>query len=62
MNSCIPGKICGVVTMTDISKDAMEMADYNARLNKINNRCIFSCGDLFDAVDDFVRGDGDRHP
>lgn len=40
-----------VVTMTDVSKDALEMADYNARLNKINHRCIFSCGDLFDAID-----------
>ena len=41
-----------VVTMTDVSKDALNMAMSNAGLNGVNRRCIFLLGDMFDAVPD----------
>ena len=43
----VPG---AVVTMTDSSEDALNVAIGNARLNKVNKRCMFLLGDMFDAI------------
>ena len=43
----VPGAI---VTMTDVSEDALRTAMGNAALNKVSSRCIFSLGSMFDAV------------
>ena len=43
----VPGAI---VTMTDISEDALRTAMGNAGLNGVNKRCIFCLGNMFDAI------------
>lgn len=39
-----------IVTMTDVSKEALEVAIKNARINSVNKRCTFLPGDLFEAI------------
>lgn len=39
-----------IVTMTDISEAALEVAIKNSRLNNVNKRSIFLLGDLFEAI------------
>ena len=39
-----------IVTMTDVSEDALQTAMSNAGLNGVNKRCSFLLGDMFDAV------------
>lgn len=39
-----------IVTMTDVSEDALHMAMTNAGLNKVNRKCVFLQGDMFDAL------------
>jgi release factor-specific protein-(glutamine-N5) methyltransferase len=41
-----------IVTMTDVSEEALKTAMGNAGLNGVNRRCIFLLGDMFDAVPD----------
>ena len=41
-----------VVTMTDVSEEALHTAMGNAGLNGVNRRCIFLLGDMFDALPD----------
>ena len=43
----VPGAI---VTMTDVSEEALRTAMGNAALNGVNKRCIFSLGSMFDAI------------
>ena len=43
----VPGAI---VTMTDVSEDALQTAMSNAGLNGVNRRCSFLLGDMFDAI------------
>ena len=43
----VPGAI---VTMTDVSEEALRTAMSNAGLNGVNRRCIFLLGDMFDAL------------
>ena len=38
------------VTMTDLSDEALHTAMGNAGINKVNKRCIFLVGDMFDAL------------
>lgn len=45
--SKVPG---AVVTMTDVSEEALHTAIGNAGLNGVNRRCIFLLGDMFDAI------------
>ena len=47
--SKVPGAI---VTMTDVSEEALSTAMGNAGLNGVNRRCIFLLGDMFEAVPD----------
>ena len=39
-----------IVTMSDVSEDALHTAMSNAGLNKVNRQCVFLLGDLFDAL------------
>lgn len=39
-----------IVTMTDVSEEALQTAMSNAGLNGVNRRCIFLLGDMFNAV------------
>ena len=39
-----------VVTMTDVSEDALKTAMGNASLNGVSRRCIFALGSMFDAI------------
>ena len=39
-----------LVTMTDVSEEALHTAMGNAGINKVNKRCIFLLGDMFDAL------------
>ena len=39
-----------IVTMTDVSEEALQTAMSNAGLNGVNRRCVFLLGDMFDAV------------
>lgn len=39
-----------IVTMTDISEDALKTAMENAGLNEVNRQCVFLLGDMFDAL------------
>jgi release factor-specific protein-(glutamine-N5) methyltransferase len=41
-----------IVTMTDVSEEALHTAMGNAGLNWVNRRCIFLLGDMFEAVPD----------
>ena len=41
-----------IVTMADVSEDALQTAMSNAGLNGVNRRCIFLLGDMFAAVPD----------
>ncbi len=41
-----------IVTMTDVSEEALHTAMGNAGLNDVNRRCIFLLGDMFSAVPD----------
>lgn len=41
-----------IVTMTDVSEEALHTAMGNAGLNSVNRRCIFLLGDMFNAVPD----------
>jgi release factor-specific protein-(glutamine-N5) methyltransferase len=41
-----------IVTMTDVSEDALNTAIGNAGLNGVNRRCIFLLGSMFEAVPD----------
>ncbi|MBR3124571.1 MAG: peptide chain release factor N(5)-glutamine methyltransferase [Mogibacterium sp.] len=41
-----------VVTMTDVSEEALHTAMGNAGLNGVNRRCIFLLGNMFDALPD----------
>lgn len=43
----VPGAI---VTMTDVSEEALQTAMSNAGLNGVNRRCSFLLGDMFDAI------------
>ncbi len=39
-----------IVTMTDISEEALKTAMSNAALNEVNRQCVFLKGDMFDAL------------
>ena len=39
-----------IVTMADISEEALKTAMSNASLNNVNRKCVFLRGDLFDAL------------
>ena len=39
-----------IVTMTDLSEDAIRTAMSNAELNEVNRKCVFLQGDMFDAL------------
>ena len=39
-----------IVTMADISEEALKTAMSNASLNNVNRKCVFLLGDLFDAL------------
>ena len=39
-----------LVTMTDVSEKALKTAMANAALNKVNRKCVFLLGDMFDAL------------
>ena len=39
-----------IVTMTDISEEALKTAMQNAGLNEVNRKCVFLRGDMFDAL------------
>ena len=39
-----------VVTMTDVSEKAINVAEYNAHNNQVNRRCMFLVGDMFKAL------------
>ena len=39
-----------IVTMTDVSDEALRTAIGNAALNKVNRQCVFLPGDMFDAL------------
>ena len=39
-----------IVTMTDISEEALKTAMQNAGLNEVNRKCVFLLGDMFDAL------------
>ena len=39
-----------IVTMTDVSDEALRTAISNASLNKVNRQCVFLPGDMFDAL------------
>ncbi len=39
-----------IVTMTDVSEEALKTAMSNAGLNGVNRRCIFLLGDMFNAI------------
>ncbi len=39
-----------VVTMTDVSEEALQTAMSNAGLNGVNRRCVFLLGDMFEAI------------
>ena len=41
-----------IVTMTDVSEEALHTAMGNAGLNGVNRRCIFLLGNMFEAVPD----------
>ncbi len=41
-----------IVTMTDVSEEALQTAMSNAGLNGVNRRCIFLLGDMFKAIPD----------
>ena len=41
-----------IVTMTDVSEEALHTAMGNAGINGVNRRCIFLLGDMFEAVPD----------
>lgn len=45
----VPGAL---VTMTDVSEEALHTAMGNAGLNGVNRRCSFLLGDMFDAIPD----------
>ena len=44
------GKPAAIVTMADISEEALRTAIGNAALNKVNRQCVFLRGDMFDAL------------
>ena len=50
----VPGAI---VTMTDVSGEALQTAMSNAGLNGVNRRCIFLLGNMFDAIPEDKRYD-----
>ena len=39
-----------IVTMTDVSEEALKTAMGNASLNEVSRRCIFALGSMFDAI------------
>ncbi len=39
-----------IVTMTDVSEEALRTAAGNAALNKVNRQCVFLLGDMFGAL------------
>lgn len=39
-----------LLTMTDVSEEALKTAMSNAGVNKVNRRCIFLLGDMFEAL------------
>ena len=39
-----------IVTMSDVSEEALQTAMSNAGLNKVNRQCVFLRGDMFDAL------------
>lgn len=39
-----------IVTMTDVSEEALHTAIGNAALNNVNRKCVFLLGDMFDAL------------
>ena len=39
-----------IVTMTDASEAALEVAIQNSRINQVNKKCIFLLGDMFEAI------------
>ena len=39
-----------IVTMTDVSEEALKTAMGNASLNEVSRRCIFALGNMFDAI------------
>lgn len=39
-----------LVTLTDVSEDALKIAMKNAGINKVNKQCIFLLGDMFEAL------------
>ncbi len=39
-----------IVTMTDVSEEALKTAMQNAGLNEVNRKCVFLLGDMFDAL------------
>ena len=39
-----------IVTMTDVSEEALKTAMNNAALNGVNRKCVFLLGDMFDAL------------
>ena len=41
-----------IVTMTDVSEEALHTAMGNAGLNEVNRRCIFLLGNMFEALPD----------
>ena len=45
----VPGAL---VTMTDVSEEALKTAIGNAGLNGVNRRCSFLLGDMFEALPD----------
>ena len=39
-----------IVTMTDVSEEALKTAMGNASINEVSRRCIFALGNMFDAI------------
>lgn len=39
-----------IVTMTDVSEEALRTAMSNASLNEVNKKCVFLLGDMFEAL------------
>ena len=48
--SIAAGNPAAIVTMADISEEALRTAIGNAALNKVNRQCVFLRGDMFDAL------------
>lgn len=48
---CIAHEISeALVTMTDVSEEALKTAMNNAGINKVNRKCVFLLGDMFEAL------------